>query len=306
METRINTSGGSATGGDVNTGGGDFTGRDVNPQYIGTQVNITSVAPEILALYHDKLSALTSSFLGNLQDQTVLIKEQRDEILAYRRIINIELGRLERLESIITQASNVRLPSVSDKPVDEDWIYNFRERAQDVSDKQMQEYWARILAGEIAQPGSFSIRALEAVKTLSIDEAKLFATCCRFVWNGEEEEDKFVPIILYDEKRRLCEQAGLTFTTLHLMQSSGLITLGDFSITDPTRTYHIEYFGHHYELTLLERHVTGRLYQFHVGNVLFSQAGRELLRIINAEADRKYEQEILDYWKKDKVTIKKV
>lgn len=150
MDTRINTNGGSVTGGDVNTSGGPFVGRDANTQHIRTQVNITSVAPEILALYHDKLSTLTSSFLGNLQDQTVLIKEQRDEILAYRRIINIELGRLERLESIITQASNVRLPSVSDKPVDEDWIYNFRERAQDVSDKQMQEYWARILAGEIA------------------------------------------------------------------------------------------------------------------------------------------------------------
>lgn len=62
---------------------------------------------------------------------------------------------------------------VSDEPVDPDWFARWRANAEDVSSEQLQQLWARILSGEIKQPGTFSLRTQEFIKCLSTDEARL-------------------------------------------------------------------------------------------------------------------------------------
>ncbi|MBA4354443.1 MAG: hypothetical protein C0409_07095, partial [Novosphingobium sp.] len=92
------------------------------------------------------------------------------------RIIEQEFGRQERLEAIASQAvEELKLLSdhtdqsqgVNDEQsgqeeldVGEDWQRKFASFAQDVSEPQMQRVWARILAGEIRKPGSFSYRTM--------------------------------------------------------------------------------------------------------------------------------------------------
>jgi hypothetical protein len=63
---------------------------------------------------------------------------------------------------------------VSEEEVSEDWTTRFFNYAQDVSDDEMQELWARILAGEVVRPGSFSLRTLELIRNLSKKEAETF------------------------------------------------------------------------------------------------------------------------------------
>ncbi len=70
---------------------------------------------------------------------------------------------------------------VSDKPVDKDWILRFFNSIEDISNEQMQEIWAKVLAGEIKQPKSFSLRTLEGLKNLSHNEAKLFEKYSNFM-----------------------------------------------------------------------------------------------------------------------------
>lgn len=45
----------------------------------------------------------------------------------------------------------------------------------------MQDLWAKILAGEIAQPGSFSLKSLMVFKSMSVTDAKLLAKVCSLV-----------------------------------------------------------------------------------------------------------------------------
>jgi hypothetical protein len=75
--------------------------------------------------------------------------------------------------------------SVDDKPVSEDWMVQFFQQAQDVGELEMQQLWAKILAGEVSKPGSFSRRTLERIRTLVRDEAELFTRLCRTLWSFE-------------------------------------------------------------------------------------------------------------------------
>lgn len=70
--------------------------------------------------------------------------------------------------------------SVSESPVDPDWISTFFEAAKHVSNDEMQLIWARILSGEVKNPGSFSLRTLSLLRNLSTAEAKLFAQVSRY------------------------------------------------------------------------------------------------------------------------------
>ncbi|WP_213942570.1 DUF2806 domain-containing protein [Klebsiella variicola] len=60
---------------------------------------------------------------------------------------------------------------VLDDEVDLDWINRWKEYAISFSTEDLQLLWAKVLAGEIKNPGKFSIRTLEFIKTLTREEA---------------------------------------------------------------------------------------------------------------------------------------
>lgn len=59
-----------------------------------------------------------------------------------------------------------------------DWHIRFFEDSGNISDEELQNIWARILAGEVYHPGSYSLRTLECLKNLSPEEAQLFKKVC--------------------------------------------------------------------------------------------------------------------------------
>jgi len=82
----------------------------------------------------------------------------------------------KNIESI-TQKAALNLegePTVSEEPVNQDWTTRFFDYAEDISNIEMQELWGKILAGEIKQPKSYSLRTLDIIRNLSEDEARVF------------------------------------------------------------------------------------------------------------------------------------
>ena len=63
---------------------------------------------------------------------------------------------------------------ISNEPLDEDWTNRFFNIAEDISSDEMQALWGRILAGEIKEPKSYSLRTLELLKNLSKKKQKFF------------------------------------------------------------------------------------------------------------------------------------
>lgn len=71
--------------------------------------------------------------------------------------------------------------------LDPTWQRHWEEKASRVGmdDDERRTWWARLLAGELQQPGYFSLRALAVMDTLSTEEAQLFTRVCAYVWMGD-------------------------------------------------------------------------------------------------------------------------
>ncbi|WP_282003145.1 DUF2806 domain-containing protein [Veillonella denticariosi] len=61
---------------------------------------------------------------------------------------------------------------------DFDWFVRFYEAVGNISDEAMQELWAKLLAGEVAEPSSFSLKTIDVLRNLSKKDAELFSLVC--------------------------------------------------------------------------------------------------------------------------------
>lgn len=59
-----------------------------------------------------------------------------------------------------------------------DWFIRYYEASGNISDKEMQILWAKILAGEIEKPSSYSLRTLDVLRNISKEEAERFVKIC--------------------------------------------------------------------------------------------------------------------------------
>lgn len=59
-----------------------------------------------------------------------------------------------------------------------DWFIRYYEASGNISDKEMQILWAKILAGEIEEPSSYSLRTLDVLRNISKEEAERFIKIC--------------------------------------------------------------------------------------------------------------------------------
>lgn len=112
---------------------------------------------------------------------------EKQELLkrAFNRLAFQEMGRQENIENIIKIAAASLPGVVSEDPVDKDWISRFFDECKDVSNEDLQKIWGRILAGEVAKPGSCSRKTLAILKDLSQDDAELFINFCSYIWSRE-------------------------------------------------------------------------------------------------------------------------
>lgn len=112
---------------------------------------------------------------------------------AQSRLAYQELLKQQNIEQVTDKAYEILSHETvcSDEPVDRDWMIRFFNSVEDISNEAMQEIWAKILAGEVKEPKSFSLRTLETLKNLSQDEASLFEYVCQAVVCSDG--DYFIP-----------------------------------------------------------------------------------------------------------------
>lgn len=62
--------------------------------------------------------------------------------------------------------------------IDEDWLEMFARHAESKTQTDVQRYFARVLAGEIRKPGTFSAETIEILSKLSAEAGRLFQGLC--------------------------------------------------------------------------------------------------------------------------------
>lgn len=107
--------------------------------------------------------------------------EVADKLLEGGHITHLEYYKCRNFNKIAQKADEVYQKQQASQVDEEkkfsiDWFVRFFEDAGNISDEKMQELWAKVLAGEIKQPGSFSLRTLDVLRNLSSEEAETLQT----------------------------------------------------------------------------------------------------------------------------------
>ncbi|MEH2626794.1 hypothetical protein V1292_004849 [Bradyrhizobium sp. AZCC 1719] len=123
-----------------------------------------------------------------------------------------ELRHQHNRETIAVKAIE-QLKETSDaettKP-DDDWLNMFARHAQEASSERLQDMWARVLAGQLRKPHSFSLQTLRFISELDEQIAALF--------------DKWSVRVIGAELIAFPETHGDNFTELLALEEYGLVT----------------------------------------------------------------------------------
>ena len=260
-----------------------------------------------------------------------LTTEQFSDALQYQ-----QERRLRNIEAITTAAAAaLGDETVTDDILDPDWIARFFGEAQEVSSAEMQELWARILAGEVRQPRTTSIRTLEILRNLDPRVANTFkslcsvSSACAFAGNIHVSSPIDLAMGFYDPTHcrlvldhrvvvfdgRAANNAlkpyGLGFGVLNVLNEYGLI-ISDYDswydyqqcVAQPNPDHpfplRLVHGGRHW---LLESEDASRAGELKLSGVALSSSGRELASVIDIDLDDRYLEDFRSYLGKRKLRL---
>lgn len=154
------------------------------------------------------------------QDGVAINSEDFNRLMqrAGTRLVLQETIKQHNIESVVDNAYEIleKEKVCSEEPVEQGWINRFFDSVADVSDEDLQKLWGKVLAGEIRQPKSYSLRTLETLKNLSKYEAHLFERLASLIaiFNG----DLFVT-----SKTELLRKYGIAYEDILCLDECGLI-----------------------------------------------------------------------------------
>ena len=150
---------------DINTDGLAKLAQIVG-NWLGLEARAIERNAEAEAYAHiRKTDAENAAALARLQGEEQLANYM---LAREKRKMNNTISVVDLAQTQFTEGEQA-----SDEPVNSDWLNRFFSIVEEVSDKDMQQLWARILAGEVKRPKSYSLRTLELLKNISPKEAEV-------------------------------------------------------------------------------------------------------------------------------------
>lgn len=250
----------------------------------------------------EKLSISSPKELPNENKQNIIINPPLEDRTQER--LNFQEAKKQlNIESVTAFAAEQlrNEQSVTDEPLDEDWKTRFFNIAEDISNDEMQALWGQILAGEIKQPKSYSLRTLELLKNLSKEESEVFTKFAKLkIVSG----DKYF-IYNQDNGAFLQSEFGISFTDRLLLTELGLIASENnlefsFKATDQAPTTNALFLGN--KGIVLERGEDTPKQPIKV--LLFTKIGAELSKLIEPIPNENYIKKICSSFKHPNVKIK--
>lgn len=209
------------------------------------------------------------------------------------RLLFQEMKKQQNIDSVVghayTELENETV--VSNEPVDLDWIIRFMNSVEDISNEEMQILWGKILAGEIKQPNTYTLRTLEKIRNISVEEAHKFTELSKYILNTRD----YMFIL---SKKDFRNEFGIRFEDILILEECGLVSSQILSITMKTNN----------ELPIIVLNsqiigiITGLASEFK--DVMLSiysltNCGKQLYNTINCKGDDKYAVRALELIKQE-------
>lgn len=211
---------------------------------------------------------------------------------AMHRFIEEEATRQANIESITGKAIPLLTDDSNADEVDDDWVTNFFDKSRIVSDNEMQELWARVLAGEANAPGTYSKRTVNFIGDLDKGDAELFAALCGFGFHV----GNVVPLV-FDVEDAIYNSHRINFSSLIHLESIGLIqfnNLQGFVRCKLPKHLLLFYYGAPLQLELPN---TDGENQLELGHVLLTKTGQELAPICGSTPVPEFLDYVRGKWK---------
>ena len=210
---------------------------------------------------------------------------------AAQRLIQEEAKRQKNMEDIIDKAEPHLNAEAKPDSMEDDWLTNFFDKSRIVSDSDMQNLWARVLAGEANAPGTYSKRTVNLLADFDKSDAELFTKLCGFVWiiGG------VVPLV-FDEQAEIYNQQGINFGSLKHLEDIGLVQFSDiaeFGQRGLPKRFDAYYYGRWLRLEM-HRETDNNLI---IGKILFTKIGQELAPISGSKPVDGFYDYVMDRWK---------
>ncbi|MFN7570203.1 MAG: DUF2806 domain-containing protein [Betaproteobacteria bacterium] len=264
-------------------------GTAYRPRSIRTQAEAKAHELKTLARAEAEAEVEAHLIKANAIEQRISLLAQTDPNLAQRarqRLLAREIEGQLNVEEIAEQARLALPVTVSPEPVSADWRRKFFQDAEDVCETDMQALWGKVLAGEISKPGSFGLRTLETLKKLSRREAELFRQACSLAMT-----DGWIALPGNDINTAL-KPYGFSFEAILTLRDAGLLLHGDGLVKSFPAPLQVE--NPDKRRVILTNNgvflelggVT--LSSAQIFSLIFTQAGRELQRLVEASPMEDY------------------
>lgn len=133
---------------------------------------------------------------------------------------------------------------------DNDVFWGLLEHSKEISNEEMQELIAKIIAGEYNAPGKYAMSTLQVIKMLGKNELELFENMCGLLIDKERIPKEL--FALGDNVKDLMNKIGIDFGSLQTLQSLGLFLPNDMTLSTENpekKNFVIQYFDKQIILT---------------------------------------------------------
>ena len=175
-----------------------------------------------------------------------------------------------------------------DKQYSFDWFIRYYEASGNISDKEMQILWAKILAGEIEKPSSYSLRTLDVLRNMSKEEAERFVKICNSAIKIESAQYAIPADHDYISKN------DINYSDILMLEEIGLINSGSNVRINNDLEGNTEYILYVYG-SLIVRAIASEKRELSLRVFIFTNVGNELATLIDRESN---EENFLNLCKK--------
>ncbi|MGV2292262.1 DUF2806 domain-containing protein [Trinickia sp. YCB016] len=225
------------------------------------------------------------------------------------RILRQQINAAKVLQQTAQEIKHEDAAAIASEPeeISEDWLNAFEREAVDMSSEHMQRLFGKILAGEIKRPKSYSIRTVKLMAQLDNRAAELFQILCSLactLQTGSYILDCRVLTLGQDAAQNGLKKFGLGFSELNILFEYGLI-ISDFGsqmmygstfVQNNTVAIPFRYMSRHFGLLPKGVLTSAQMTNFRVSGVQLSQAGKELLGIVEVTENLQYTADLTKHF----------
>lgn len=199
-----------------------------------------------------------------------------------KRVLNDEIRKQHIIDSIVLDAYKKleHVTEVDSKPVDPNWTKHFFDSVGSVSDEELKKIWVEVLAGEIQHPESYSLRALNILRSMTKFDINAFKKLSSLAFIVQD-----VPLFFYN--RTLLNKYEITMAEISALQECGILSYSMSEYRNLPDT-NIGMCIHNYEIIGVIKQKKNEAMDFNFPILQITFSGYQLLNAVSCQYNTDY------------------